>query len=330
MWGFDHVLGNELPQEPDWGDLASRYREEVESEPVPQLSMSERAHLPIEDLVTNQQSEAPLLSFSLAEATQFLIAPGVAPGEDPGDPQHSRVAGVIVIAKRDGSSPAASLNRLEFYTTTGFAAARLETSEMGTLEYYEGAYDEGQQTITVDTASPLTPTQQAAVDELAKVIAQIGEALANLSPDTLITSSSGHSMRAGDLQKLWAKADFVVSDIDFGLNRAGSADFNGGNPIFSVNATQLANYNANGPGGMFFYALHELAHVTAIGRASGDDSWRDYQMLTVDSQESANDYTTSQMFIQNEQFANAWARDFASTLGASIGNFQPTYGYGSW
>lgn len=120
------------------------------------------------------------------------------------------------------------------------------------------------------TEADLTPAQKEAYDDFLESIATVDEWIKNLPDDAVIVIEDGYEITGAELKEAWAKTDFIINPAGYDGYENGSArgeaDYNGGNPIVSINIDIIDGYNdhntADGNVGTDFLVLHELAHLT--------------------------------------------------------------------
>lgn len=122
--------------------------------------------------------------------------------------------------------------------------------------------------VDVKISRALTADEQKAINDLNVSIQNTTNAIGLIPNDAHVTLFNGKTVTGAELKQLWAVTDFVVNDNNFvypnGTNRS-EANYNGGNPVISVNISLLSNYDAV-PGGLNYFTLHELGHMTDAGR----------------------------------------------------------------
>lgn len=172
--------------------------------------------------------------------------------------------------------------------------------------------------VDVNFGRNLTETEQKAVDALNDTIQEINKTLNHIPDNARITLSNGQTVTGQELKQIWAKTDIGVNDVGHRYannSYTSEANYNGGNPQVNVNINVLVNYNAV-PGGMNFFALHELGHMTEAGRNT-------HMAL------NAGGMTAAEHQV-NERLANDIARAIANNGGMPIlpatGPQAPTQG----
>ncbi|MGH8076117.1 MAG: hypothetical protein ACREPE_02165 [Lysobacter sp.] len=173
--------------------------------------------------------------------------------------------------------------------------------------------------VDVNFSRELTESEQKAVDSLNKTIQEVTHALNQIPDNAQITLSNGQTVTGAELKQIWAMTDFTINEVGHQYANGGftsEANYNGGNPAVNVNIDLLANYNAVN-GGMNFFALHELGHMTAAGRNTLNGFYADGVLTPTEH-------------LANEQIANDIARAIANNGGMPIlpatGPQAPTQG----
>ena len=153
-------------------------------------------------------------------------------------------------------------------------------------------------TISIQTDEPLTPAQLEAVEKLRLQIERTTAMLNSLPITGIFTFADGTTITVADLRTLWARVDIVVTSHNYselgipGIPGMGAAIWNNGDPIFEVNINALTNQFMPMPWSQTWWPLHELAHVTALGRALTGSMWAD-GIQTVDEYKWNESFATS-------------------------------------
>lgn len=208
------------------------------------------------------------------------------------------------------------------YTLVGMPVMSMDYLAFGDVDRsstYQ-ALDTDVHTVDVNVHDPLTPAQQDAIAKLHMTIDQITALLNSLPPNGIFTFPDGSTVTVAELKELWSRADFVVTDQHFDngtlLHRGGgSADRNGGDPIFSVNVEDLIGFMLNVNTSMG-YILHELSHVTLNGFAHTTAI-------------NADHVVTDAEFAANEAWANSLERAIYEATGNHFSDgFLAWYSWG--
>lgn len=150
---------------------------------------------------------------------------------------------------------------------------------------------------------------QAAAEKLTSHIAQLTPRIAALSNTAVIPLANGQSITGAELKALWGKADFVVTDANFGPDRGGATE----GFLSQIRYTTVEGYAAHGENsatgfpGLNFLIAHELIHMTDIAQFYYSDQYADYRAENPglsEAQLAAQFQDTILQFRQNEQFAN--------------------------
>jgi hypothetical protein len=158
--------------------------------------------------------------------------------------------------------------------------------------------DVSSHTIAIETDEPLTPAQLEAVEKLRLQIARTTAMLNSLPITGIFTFPDGTSVTVADLRTLWARTDIVVTSRNYselgipGIPGMGAAIWNNGDSIFEVNINALTNQFMPMPWSQTWWPLHELAHVTALGRSLTATMWAD-GIQTVDEYRWNESFATS-------------------------------------
>lgn len=118
-----------------------------------------------------------------------------------------------------------------------------------------------------DKTGAKTAEEQTAVDRLKNEAIPATTNLLNSIPGgTIFYMPDGASLSIEHIRAVWESSDFVVQrNYNPGNGGPGTADHNGGNPIFTIDLNAgLVGYMEN-PNNYTYYPLHELAHVTNTG-----------------------------------------------------------------
>jgi hypothetical protein len=171
----------------------------------------------------------------------------------------------------------------------------------------------------------IDPKNQKAVEEAAKTLDQklveLAEKIADLHDDTVVEFKDGTTMTGKEVKALWAKAEFTVTDRDFGHPKRGGAVV--GNMSF-INFDTVNRWNQE-KGGLAFIIVHELYHMTEFGAAEWNARFQIWQEANPNGTE--DQWFSSQAFLEAESYADNFA--FTVTEAADVEKYegQPVGGY---
>lgn len=135
------------------------------------------------------------------------------------------------------------------------------------------ATDQDVVTIEINVGRELTPSEQAAIENLKATIAAIDVAIRKLPDNAILILPSGKSVTGADLKVIWAKTDFVINENEpyKNLSYRGEANVIGqdtqnvsGNDYqisFNIHDRALDGYDHR-EGGVNYLVAHELGHLT--------------------------------------------------------------------
>lgn len=152
---------------------------------------------------------------------------------------------------------------------------------------------------------------QAAADRLTTVVHDLTDKISHLSNSDILMFRNGQSMTGAEIKSLWNKIDFLVTDRNnFGLDRGGTVV----GYLSQMNLNTVAGYDA-WSNGLSFIAMHEMMHMTDIGKAYDLANWQAYSAGggTLANYNSSNSY-----FRDNESFVNNAANSLVQMLGLPI------------
>lgn len=154
----------------------------------------------------------------------------------------------------------------------------------------------------------LTEEEKKVVEDLIRSYYTWVDYLASLPPSTIFYLPDGQTATATELLGMFRLSDFEVYPNEFphGNGGAGFADYNGGNPILGINIDQLSK-NMSTDDQTAWYFTHELAHMTAAGRA--------FNNAMDDSTSPGGLETTQSEWDSNEQYANSLGDAIARASG---------------
>lgn len=135
-----------------------------------------------------------------------------------------------------------------------------------------GPTDEDEILIQVALGREPTDQERAVVEVFASRVRDADSFVKSLNDTDKITLRSGVEVTGAELKSLWAKLDFVIRPMGTtyanGTDR-GESNYNGGNPIVTININTIESYNITYEGGIFL-PLHELGHLLS-GTAYRDE-----------------------------------------------------------
>gem|GEM_PF-4660208 len=174
----------------------------------------------------------------------------------------------------------------------------------------------------VKLGRPLTAEEQAAVDQLRASMTSMLTGLNSLPAGSYFLMNDGTKVSVDEVIKLLSYTDFQLwpAGTNFGNGGQGMPDWNGGNPIFHIDIAALVTLHAQ-QGGMAYYLLHELGHITQAGR--------DRNVAMYDPNSPSGTTMTQAEYLANEQWTNALANMIALVIGAPFLG-SPANGYGTF
>ena len=132
-----------------------------------------------------------------------------------------------------------------------------------------------------------------------------------MSNTAVLTFRNGQTMTGAEIKNLWNKIDFLVTDRNnFGMDRGGAVV----RFLSQMNVNTVTGYDA-WPNGLSFISMHEMMHMTDIGKAYDLANWQAYSAAggTLANYNSSNSY-----FRDNESFVNNAANSLVEKLGLPI------------
>lgn len=186
----------------------------------------------------------------------------------------------------------------------------------GSFNYYPGqpgdchlTQVEFDETATADPATQgQAATFSAAIETHSDRMRAIPDALTIYypnSPTTVFTTGA-------ELRQLWSMTDFVVTGGQLGGIAAGTADRNGGNPILSIEISEMSNFMSDGAR-QAYYFFHELVHTTLESNGMYNEAYAAWQ-----SNPQGVGFQQSSYFINNERAVNTVAANLASLFGIDV------------
>ena len=134
-----------------------------------------------------------------------------------------------------------------------------------------GPTDEDEILIQVALGREPTDQERAVVEVFASRVRDADSFVKSLNDTDKITLRSGVEVTGAELKSLWAKLDFVIKPTGTSYANGtirGEANYNGGNPIVTLNIDLIEGHSQTYEGGIFL-PLHELGHLLS------DTAYRD-------------------------------------------------------
>ena len=165
----------------------------------------------------------------------------------------------------------------------------LPTFSIPSGRHYE---DVGDHEVLINLDRALNPKERNALDRLKQAILTIDIALKKLDPNYIIILPDGRSMKAGEFQELWKNAKITINENNAAIDPVtgirgnyanGSARGEAGydpvtkTPLLGFDIKTVEDYHAGDANGstqnesLIFLLVHEIAHVTELGRDSRDN-----------------------------------------------------------
>ncbi|MGZ8284257.1 MAG: hypothetical protein ACXWUQ_01360 [Allosphingosinicella sp.] len=156
--------------------------------------------------------------------------------------------------------------------------------------------------------STLTEDEKKALADFMASVARVDAWIQALPDNAELTLDNGQVVTGAEVKAAWAKTDFVINPA--GTNYAnnsyrGESNYNGGDPVVSINIDILNGYN-NHVGGSDHLVMHEIAHLTADQRSNLSNVTND-----------GNGYTPAES-AAHERMANDIARAVAVWNGGNV------------
>jgi hypothetical protein len=159
--------------------------------------------------------------------------------------------------------------------------------------------------------------QKAADEAKAKLEQKIDELapkIANLKDSDIVTMKDGTKMTGKEIKALWMNAKFVITDIDYTVKDKSGHTNNGSQVIGNTSFISIKAINIFSlyRGGVEFFMLHEIYHMSPIGQKNYKNNIELYYFL---NGRSMDGFEKSSEFKSGEIEAN----NFAVTILGSIG-----------
>jgi hypothetical protein len=221
---------------------------------------------------------------------------------------YAATASAIAVAYLQSSEPAGGV---ETVVVTGTRRSHTEN-----FSWSDGGYEEGMTTgeeyfvwlldqeiadqteISITFAPGFTPNadQLADAQSLRTTINQINAALSNLPDNAILNIPGVGQVTAAEFKQNWSRLDIIIQSPGTSYaNGSGRVeiDYNNRNPIWRVNADNLAGF-AGHPGGLAYVLLHEIGHTVAVSLLDNQNANLDGTMTAAETQRHerlANDIT---------------------------------------